>query len=229
MNEIGQNLKQGELVPAIAWARQKKKELQEHGSNLEFVLHKVLFFRILQNGNPLEALKYAQTNMAPFGAENLPEISKLMCLVLYHNSTPYDLDIPSYEKLSWLFSADFCSLLGLTPESPVYLAVLAGTLALPVIARMDTLMRAQKAEWTSQEELPTEIDLPNSLIFHRIFVCPVSKEQTTENNPPRLLSCGHIIAEMSMQSMKKDLLTFKFKCPYCPTTCSYSDTKKVYF
>lgn len=108
------------------------------------MFHKVQFFPILQGGSPLEALKYAQTNMAPFGEENLPEIAKLMCLVLYHNST-HDLDIPSYEKLSWLFSADFCSLLGLTLESPVYLAVLAGTLALPVIAKMDTVMRAQKA------------------------------------------------------------------------------------
>lgn len=229
MYEIDQSLKKGILEPAIRWAQEKKKLLQGRGSSLEFTLHKVQFVWILQNDNPMKALEYAQNNLAPFGNGHLSEISKLMCSVLYLNSTPYDLDIPSFAKLSWMFSAEFCSLLGLTPESPVYLAALAGTLALPVIAKMDSVMRAKRAEWTSQKELPTEIDLPKSLVFHRIFVCPVSKEQTTEENPPRLLPCGHVMAKLSLESMKKDSITGKFKCPYCPMTSTYTETRRVYF
>lgn len=229
MYEIVQELKSGVIEPAIEWARSKRKQLIERGSELEFILHKVQYIRILREQSALKALEYAQKHLAAFGDGHLTDISKLMCSVLYRNSTPYDLHIPSYEKLSWMFSAEFCSLLGLTPESPVYLSILAGTLALPVLAKMDSVMRTRRAEWTSQNELPTEIDLPESLIFHRIFVCPVSREQTTENNPPKLLPCGHVIAQLSLESMKKDAVTGKFKCPYCPMTSSYTDTRRVYF
>ena len=38
-----------------------------------------------------------------------------------------------------------------------------------------------------------EIPLPAHLRFHSTFACPVSKEQGTEENPPTMLSCGHVL------------------------------------
>lgn len=233
MYEVVSQIQNKNLEPAIHWATARRRQLLDRGSNLEFILHKVEFIRILQeDSDVLKALAYAQSNMSYFGERHLSEISKLMSSVLYYKtaSSPYSnlFDVPSHEKLSWMFSAEFCSLIGLSPESPVYLAVLAGTMALPVLAKMGAVMKTKSAEWTSANELPTEIELPPSLIFHQIFVCPVSKEQTTETNPPKLLPCGHILADQSLASMKSTV-PGKIKCPYCPMASMYSEARQVYF
>lgn len=235
MYQIVEALKNENLEPAIEWASLKRSTLFERGSDLEFTLHKVQFIRILlDDQNPLKALSYAQKHLPKFSDRHLGEISELMSSLIYYKNlkaspNPEIFKLPTYEKLSWLFSAEFCLLIGLSPESPIYLAALSGTLALPVLAKIEALIKTRKAEWTTKNELPTEIDLPESLIFHQIFVCPVSKEQTTDENPPKLLPCGHIISELSLESMKKDNVTGKKKCPYCPCTTSLSETKRVYF
>lgn len=68
MYEIVQALLKKDLSAAIAWTFSKRKELLARGSNLEFVLHKVQFVRILLKTNdPSLALAYARDNLSVFG------------------------------------------------------------------------------------------------------------------------------------------------------------------
>lgn len=156
-----------------------------------------------------------------------------MCSMLYYKNpnSPYqDLyTSPSLEELSSAFSAQFCFFMGLSPDSPVYLAVTAGTMALPVLSKLSTLMKKQRAEWSTSDELPTEVALPESFVYHSIFVCPVSKEQTTEYNPPKVLPCGHILADDSLRALPKRKGSLTFKCPYCPSVATYKQAIRVYF
>lgn len=55
----------------------------------------------------------------------------------------------------------------------------------------------------SSEDLQVEIPLPSEYKFHSIFACPVSKEQATEQNPPMLLPCGHVIARESLNRLAR--------------------------
>ena len=48
-----------------------------------------------------------------------------------------------------------------------------------------------------------EIDVPPEARYHSIFTCPVSKEQTTEMNPPMMLTCGHVLAKDSIAKLAK--------------------------
>lgn len=73
--------------------------------------------------------------------------------------------------------------------------------------------------------LQVEISLPPSYHFHSIFVCPVSKEQGTDQNPPMMMPCGHVIAQESLDKLSKGA---KFKCPYCPGESHPRDAKKVF-
>lgn len=41
--------------------------------------------------------------------------------------------------------------------------------------------------------LPLELDLGPRLQFHSSITCAVSKEEASRANPPRLLSCGHVV------------------------------------
>ncbi|GMM33021.1 ubiquitin-protein ligase [Saccharomycopsis crataegensis] len=57
-------------------------------------------------------------------------------------------------------------------------------------------------EWGSKDELPIGIDLPEFLQNdHPIFICPISRQETTSKNPPILLPCKHIISRESLNNL----------------------------
>ena len=151
---------------------------------------------------------------------NIPEISRLMnafCWIDDMSKSPYheafSPDSPYWSRVETTFREQFCSLLGFSPDSPLHLAVTAGTIALPVLLKMSSIMKEKRTEWTSEGELPVEIPLGEKFHFHSIFTCPVSKEQSTEENPPMLLTCGHCLCKNSLLRLAK-ADGQKIKCPY---------------
>ncbi|KAK2030211.1 hypothetical protein LZ31DRAFT_566831 [Colletotrichum somersetense] len=241
MYEILHELKNRNLVPAIEWARANSEELEGRGSNLEFELSKLQFVWLFKgpevNGLPADArngrtgaLAYAQASFGRFQARHLKEIQQLSCAMVYASNigqSPYAnvFDTSTaFDDVALSFTREFCSLLGLSAESPLYVAVTAGAIALPQLIKYTTYMKAKRTEWTTENELAFETPLPRSMIYHPIFVCPVSKEQTTEQNPPMMLPCGHVICKESLQRLTKGS---RFKCPYCPNEGHIKDAREI--
>ncbi|QKX53409.1 uncharacterized protein TRUGW13939_00488 [Talaromyces rugulosus] len=237
LQELNEN---ANLLPAIHWARDNRTMLEARGSNLEFDLCRLRFVWLFHGGNEPQtpmpvrrqaALEYARQEFSNFMPRHLREIQQLMGAMAF---TP-NLEASPYRHLfnsrtSWSdvaqsFTKEFCSLLGLSADSPLYIAATAGAIALPTLLKLQTIMKAKRTEWTTQDELPVEIPLPSSYLFHSIFVCPVSKEQTTDQNPPMMMPCGHVIAQESLQRISKGN---KFKCPYCPNESHPRDAQKVF-
>lgn len=241
MYDILSALKDRNLLPAIYWARVNNEELEARGSNLEFELCKLQFIWLFKgpavNGLPdtsdngVEgALKYAKENFNRFQQRHLREIQQLSAAIAYQRNladSPYGpiFDISAaFEEVAASFTREFCSLLGLSAESPLYVAATAGTLALPQLCKYTSIMKAKGTEWTTTNELAFETPLPRSMMYHSIFVCPVSKEQTTESNPPVILPCGHVLARESLQRLAKGS---RYKCPYCPSEGIVKDAKEI--
>jgi hypothetical protein len=84
--------------------------------------------------------------------------------------------------------------LDLPGESVFYLTTLSGMIAMPQILKAEKILK-NKREILDEKELPYEINLPNQLKFHPIFICPVTKELSTLENPPMLLNCGHAVSQ----------------------------------
>ncbi|RFU75562.1 regulator of gluconeogenesis rmd5 [Trichoderma arundinaceum] len=204
MYSLLSELRNRNLGPAIKWARQNNSRLEATGSNLEFELCKLQFVWLFKgsevNGLPddenngrMGALNYARDHFARFQTRHLKEIQQLCGAMVYApniEKSPYRhiFQINSaFEDVSTSFTREFCSLLGLSAESPLYVAVTAGSIALPRLIKYTTYMKEKKTEWTTENELAFETPLPPSMIYHSIFVCPVSKEQTTEQNPAMML------------------------------------------
>ncbi|KAL6876727.1 CTLH/CRA C-terminal to lish motif domain-containing protein [Trichoderma novae-zelandiae] len=241
MYSLLSELKNRNLGPAIRWARQNNSRLEAAGSNLEFELCKLQFIWLFKgprvNGLPdderngqMGALRYARDNFARFQTRHLRDIQQLCGAMVFApniEASPYrhifQID-SAFEDVATSFTREFCSLLGLSAESPLYVAVTAGSIALPRLIKYTTYMKEKKTEWTTENELAFETPLPPSMIYHSIFVCPVSKEQTTEQNPAMMLPCGHVICRESLHNMAKGS---RYKCPYCPTEGHLKDAIKI--
>ncbi|PTB68218.1 hypothetical protein BBK36DRAFT_1134863 [Trichoderma citrinoviride] len=241
MYNLLSELKNRNLGPAIRWARQNNSRLEAAGSNLEFELCKLQFIWLFKgpqvNGLPdderngqMGALRYAREHFARFQTRHLRDIQQLCGAMVFApniEASPYrhifQID-SAFEDVATSFTREFCSLLGLSAESPLYVAVTAGSIALPRLIKYTTYMKEKKTEWTTENELAFETPLPPSMIYHSIFVCPVSKEQTTEQNPAMMLPCGHVICRESLHNMAKGS---RYKCPYCPTEGHLKDAIKI--
>ncbi|KAH6657807.1 CTLH/CRA C-terminal to lish motif domain-containing protein [Truncatella angustata] len=241
MYSILSALREHDLLPAIEWARLNAQELETRGSNLEFELCKLQFIWLFKgssvNGLPdsaqngcLGALQYARENFGRFQYRHLREIQQLSCAMVYSSNLPtspyrsmFDITI-AFDEVAASFTREFCSLLGLSAESPLYVAATAGAIALPQLMKFLNAVKGKNTEWTTTQEMAFETPLPRSMIYHSIFVCPVSKEQATVENPPVIIPCGHVLAKESLQRLSKGN---RYKCPYCPTEGLVKDAKEI--
>jgi hypothetical protein len=236
------------LTPAIQWARQRSALLEERGSNLEFELCRLQFVCLFDTSassttdshmsdsdeptptGPLSAWTYARREFPAFQKRYSREIQQLLgAMAFYQNipTSPYHAlfyNTTAWDEVAHSFNREFCSLLGLSADSPLFIAATAGAIALPYLLKMQSIMKEKRTEWTTQDELPVEIPLPSQYHFHSIFVCPVSKEQSTDKNPPMMMPCGHVIAEESLEKLSKGS---RFKCPYCPGESHPKEAKQV--
>lgn len=209
------------LEPAIAWAKANSEALEARGSNLEFELCKLRFVGLYhsdimeqgaplggQNG-PLRALEYARETFPHFSRRYFRETASLLGALAYApdvKNSPYShlfYDTTAWEDVASSFTREFCGLLGLSERSPLYTAVTAGGIALPVLGKLERVIGSVGGQWTSAGEMPVEIPLPPSYLFHSIFVCPVSKEQATDSNPPMMMPCGHLINKESLEKISR--------------------------
>jgi hypothetical protein len=175
---------QHDLGPAIEWARTHSRELEQRGS---------------------KALEYARAVFPTFSSRYVRETSNLLGSLAFSanlEGSPYEAlfyNSAAWEEASTSFTREFCGLLGLSEKSPLYTAVTAGGIALPVLEKVERVMAQTRGQWTSVNELPVETPLPTAFRFHSIFVCPVSKEQGTDTNWPMMLPCGHALAKESLE------------------------------
>jgi len=230
------------LSPAIHWARKHRSVLESRGSNLEFELCRLQFVRLFVGDDsdeplldpadrPRRAWAYARSEFEPFQRRYEAEIRQLFgAMAFWENieASPYQqifLNTQAWDEVASSFTKEFCSMLGLSADSPLYVAATAGAIALPVLNKVKSIMKANRTEWTTAQEMPAEVPLPPAYQFHSIFVCPVSKEQATDDNPPMMMPCGHVICKDSLDKVSKGA---RFKCPYCPSESTPSQARNVY-
>jgi len=144
----------------------------------------------------------------------------------------------AWRDLSIALSSDYCAVSRIAQASSLDTAVKAGSLALPKINKCLTMMKTVSSrdenksgeeEWMGggEQQLPCAINLGKELAFHSSFVCPVSRQQTSEKNPPMLLQCGHVLSNDAMMKIAKS--SGRFKCPTCPKEQTVAQARAVRF
>lgn len=187
---------------------------------------------------PLLALAYARQTFPTFTPRNAASTSSLLGSLAFSPSLPTSpyahlfpstptSSSPDTAEIQQTFTQTYLTHLRLPPTSPLYLASTAGTIALPILSKVERIMAQTRGQWTSVNELPVETPLPPGLSrFHAVFVCPVSKEQATDLNPPVMMPCGHVIAKESLEMHGRG--KSRVKCPYCPGESRVGEGRRVY-
>ncbi|KAI9658449.1 MAG: hypothetical protein M1829_006804 [Trizodia sp. TS-e1964] len=154
------------LLPAIAWAREHAPELESRGSNLEFELVRLQYVWLFlgtedaPNRGLLSALNYGRSEFPRFQNRYLREVQQLTGALAYRSNiedSPYTrifINPLAWEEIAKNFAREFCSLLGLSADSPLHIAVNAGAIALPTLIKLENIIKTKGAEWTTQDELP---------------------------------------------------------------------------
>lgn len=233
MHQILEAMRVKNLQPALTWVSTNQDKLVQSGSNLELKLHTLQFVEVLQNGTRADALKYARTYLAPFASLHKDEFQKLMGCLLYAgrlDSSPYSelMSQIHWKRTTEELTRQFCILLGQSYESPLSVAIAAGVEGLPTLLKLANVMAAKKQEWQAMKQLPVPVELGKEFQFHSIFVCPVSRDQASEENPPMLLPCLHVLCKQSIMKLSKSS-TRTFKCPYCPAEATVAQCRQLYF
>jgi len=127
-----------------------------------------------------------------------------------------------------LFTKEWCARMGLPVEPPLeVVAGLGGGAALAVLETNRRKMAKARNEWSSRNELPVELPVPLRHRYHTVVCCPVVREPTNDENPPMLLSCGHVISKEAITRLQKGAQ--RVKCPYCPVESNANQALRLYF
>jgi len=244
INSMVAALQRRELAPALLWVEQNTQQLHQIGSFLEFRLMKLHYVTLLQQAQVKEAILYARVNFGRFCqvyanreevyAQLIGEIRALMGALAYVH---VGLDKSPYSALTsasqWVESCDLltrdaCTLLGVSVDSPLLVVVNAGSKAVPLLMNMKQVMQQRQVGgmWSSNDDLPIEVDVDREFRFHSVFACPILKQQATEQNPPVRLVCGHCISKDALHKLSHGS---KLKCPYCPVEMNTADVKQIFF
>ncbi|GMI73358.1 hypothetical protein like AT4G37880 [Hibiscus trionum] len=235
MYQVLEALKVKDLEPALNWIAVNREKLSQNGScaSLELKLHRLQFVEIVKKGSKADALSYARTHLAPFASLHMNEFQKLVVCIIWVgklDSCPHaELMAPTHwEEFTKEIMEQFCSLAGRSCRSPLNVAVAAGVEGLPTLLKLVNVMAAKRQEWQEMKQLPVPVELGKELQFHSIFVCPVSRDQDSEENPPMLMPCLHVLCNQSIMKLSKSS-SRTFKCPYCPTQVSAAQCRQLYF
>ncbi|XP_043488427.1 E3 ubiquitin-protein ligase RMND5A isoform X1 [Polistes fuscatus] len=244
LNYILDCLKQRNLEPALEWAKKHREALLAQNSSLEFKLHRLHFIRLVQQGptKQTEAIMYARQNLTQFVGRHEKEVQALMGTLLYLpngiESSPYShlLDPTLWLDIHDVFTKEACTLLGLSVDSPLSVCINSGCTALPALLNIKQVMQQRQVTgiWSGKDELPIEIDLGKQSRYHSVFACPILRQQSTENNPPMKLVCGHVISRDALNKLTNAnkyvvSITRRLKCPYCPVEQNPEDARLIYF
>mgnify|MGYP003365280476 FL=1 len=133
------------------------------------------------------------------------------------------------KECSVLFTHEFCLRNNLPLGSALFQIVLSGVYSSQYFVKYAQIKSSAHVGWTTSNELPFDVELPSFLPnYHPVFICPVLKEETTDDNPPYALLCHHIISRNALTKLSSGGTT-SIKCPYCPVVSFSGRSQEVRF
>ncbi len=229
-------------IDEICNNEKKEEENEKENKNIYFECVKYNYILLLEDSTKTvqDCVEFSRKHFKPFISNKncLKEISKLMSRLLFKNTKKEENEKNSeiktennkYSKIDlekgWdfiknLFIDTFLKLNHKTKDDTLNTVLLAGRYVLPQVVEAEEKLAKDKDKKNvevdkEKNQLMYSMELPEELIFHNIFVCPVSKEISSAENEPIRLNCGHCICKNSFDKIEKTGTRHnQIKCPIC--------------
>lgn len=208
-----------DVGPALDWCAEHERELRRLNLDVDFDL-RVLQFHLLSDGQAtpemptdqsFAAYLYAKSELAPQllgpGKERkLRSVARLLRSAVTNVDGAALATHVRQADVVRSFVKAFCTVHGLPERSNAHHVLCAAHAAMPQLVKFNHVHRRLRRLFLAldvsgaRDALPVDISVPWTL-GHPVFICPISKEETTATNPPVLLPCGHIILRDSMRKL----------------------------
>ena len=229
-------------IDEICNNEKKEEENEKENKNIYFECVKYNYILLLEDSTKTvqDCVEFSRKHFKPFISNKncLNEISKLMSRLLFKNikkeenekNSEIKIENNKYSKIDlekgWdfiknLFIDTFLKLNHKTKDDTLNTVLLAGRYVLPQVVEAEEKLAKDKDKKNvevdkEKNQLMYSMELPEELIFHNIFVCPVSKEISSAENEPIRLNCGHCICKNSFDKIEKTGTRHnQIKCPIC--------------
>ncbi|CAD8144889.1 unnamed protein product [Paramecium octaurelia] len=228
---IVKDLKEKKLDSAIQWAESREKKSV---NNLLYELLKQRVIQLVQTEGINAAINFMR-NSTSFQEQSQGRLYEI-CLITYSLLIWPNVENTKYFYLydnerNWprvlnLFLEVAAKSQNILTKSEIRTVFSAGCLAMPKLIKYNQITRNRSSEVLTND-IPIDIEIGKEYKYHSFFVCPVSREVTTSDNPPVLLKCGHAISKLSAHKMIANKQ--KFKCPTCPVETKGVDLPELIF
>ncbi|KAI9915875.1 hypothetical protein PsorP6_006861 [Peronosclerospora sorghi] len=176
-----------------------RHELKRLDIEIEFELVRLKYVNILEaSPDMMDDVCFANKELTYFHQTHAEEVGMLMSCVLYKGKlkeSPYKhlFNDNRWDEIYAVTRA--CCRLRMFRTGPI-------------LKRARVVMDSKLANWDSMEELPVEVPIAKELRFHSVFSCPISKEESTPENAPILLKCGHVICRSCVNRISYNMTRF---------------------
>jgi len=236
-----------------AITNKNKGEIIEDNKDIYFECVKYNYILLLEDETKTveDCVEYTRKHFKPFMSNKnyLLQISKLMTKLLFRKASKEKSEIITESKiedknnnlenkeglefLKNLFIETFLKLNHKSRDDTLSSILLAGRYVLPQVVESEEKLAKDKDKKNievdkEKNQLMYSLELPEELIFHNIFVCPVSKEIASADNPPIRLNCGHCICKNSFDKIEKSGVRHnQIKCPICTQVGKVDEINKL--
>ena len=231
----------------------KSKDENMENKDIYFECVKYSYNLLLEDDSKTveDCVEFTRKHFKPFISDKnyIKEISKLMTKLLFRKTNKESSEINTESKIEEkkkgegnkeglefiknLFIETFLKLNHKSRDDTLNTVLLAGRFVLPQVVESEEKLAKDKDKKNMEvdkekNQLMYSLELPEELIFHDIFVCPVSKEIASADNPPIRLNCGHCICKNSFDKIEKTGVRHnQIKCPICTQVGKVDEINKL--
>ena len=253
--EIEKLVSQRKTAELLNWVNKNEESLIKSKSAIPILTYQIYIIeKSMKTANKEEIIDICRFYFKKFSDQNENLIAKFLTALIYTNKHKTDdnintnghgneakseflskidkhytefLDLESkWQTLERIYKDDIYRMYDVPKKDPLYEVFRAGVGHYSKFMKLGELYEKN----INLDEVDLDIEIDKEFTYHNIIVCPVSKELCNHDNPPVLLTCGHVISDASAKKLANiDINSYNrmFKCPVCPHQSQYSELRMI--
>lgn len=238
-------IKEKDIDEFMKWVTSHEGKLNSVKSGIPVIAYQIYIVKEAGDGNNLVKVRELCKKLSVKFQQNKLQMKQFIAALVFNNKTaatdnsekdqilasllqrykPY-LDVNlKWKAIETAFLHDVCAIYNIPNKNPLFEVFKAG------VSNYSKFINLQGiGEDGNMDDVEINIDIGKEFTYHNIVVCPVSKEICSSDNPPVLLTCGHVISDASAKKLANfsgNSLNKKFKCPVCPSEQTYGKLRTL--